>query len=60
MPLLVSPKKIAGANIASDIMRGGIYRDKDELNRRLNRIKAKNYGLYESIVEALKEYDVFI
>lgn len=60
MPLLLSPKKIAGANIASDLMREGIYEDKDELNKRLNSIKKKNEGLYNSIVETLKEYDVFI
>ncbi|MHB1471145.1 MAG: hypothetical protein ACYCSA_07635 [Thermoplasmataceae archaeon] len=60
MQLLISPKKIAGANIASEIIHEGIYRDKDKLRKILEPIKNKNPGLYNSIVETLKEHDIFI
>ncbi|MHB8361052.1 MAG: hypothetical protein ACYDAO_07335 [Thermoplasmataceae archaeon] len=58
MQLLISPKRIAGANIASEIIHEGVYRDKEQLRRILNPIKNKNHGLYDSIIEALKEHDI--
>ncbi|MHB1492692.1 MAG: hypothetical protein ACYCR7_04815 [Thermoplasmataceae archaeon] len=58
MQLLISPKKIAGANIASEIIHEGVYKDKDQLRRILDPIKNKNSGLYDSIVEALKDQGI--
>ena len=42
----------------SEIIHEGVYKDKDQLRRILDPIKNKNSGLYDSIVEALKDQGI--